>query len=129
MNSALDVFATVVPAGRFPEQDVVALSAVPVEVASSFVRATYRELKNNPLSSDWLRDLCERGVGSEFPLSEWLQQVSRMYAWLDQRGETARLPDVVEYVSCAFEGSSHQPGHNLDWYLSNYGFERATRVA
>jgi len=129
MSLALETFANVLPVQRLSDRHQEALSSVPPEVASAFVRALYREWKNNPFAATQLSELCTRGLSSEFPLSEWIEQVVRMYRWLSERHSTAEFSDVLEYVSCAFEGSSFQPGYNLDWYLTNYGFERATPLS
>lgn len=129
MRASLETFANVLPVHRLSEGHQEALSAVPPEIASAFVRVLYREWKNNPFATTQLSEICARGLSSEFSLTEWIEQVVRMYGWLHERRSTAPFSDVLEYVSCAFEGSSLQPGHNLDWYLSNYGFERATPLS
>jgi hypothetical protein len=108
-----------------PESHRVALACLPPEVEQALVRALYREWKNNPMAAAHLVELCSRSFASEFSLTEWVEQVVRMYEWLHERRSTAPFSDVLEYVSCAFEASTLQPGHNLDWYLNNYGFERA----
>ena len=125
MSASLETFANVLPVQRLSDQHQEALAAIRSELASAFVRALYREWKNNPFAATQISELCTRGLSSEFPLSEWIEQVVRMYGWLSDRHSTAEFSDILDYVSCAFEGSSFQPGHNLDWYLTNYGFERA----
>jgi hypothetical protein len=129
MNSTLESLSSVLSLAALSQKEIEALSAVPIEVADSFVRATYRDLKNNPLALGFIQELCARSTSSEFSLAEWLRQLVRMYSWLHEHESTAKFGDVLEYVGCAFEGSSLQPGHNLDWYLTNYGFERRTPLS
>ena len=124
MSSGPQDLSTLVPFHLLSEEHRAALVCLPRETQVAFIRALYREWKNNPLAISHLSDLCSRGLASEFSLTEWVEQVVRMYDWLRERRSTALFPDVLEYVSCAFEGSALQPGHNLDWYLTHYGFER-----
>jgi hypothetical protein len=128
MTSSLDALSTLVSLHALPEPHRSALACLPPELEQAFVRALYREWKNNPLAAPHLVELCSRSFASEFSLTEWVEQVVRMYEWLHERRSTAPFSDVLEYVSCAFEASTLQPGHNLDWYLNNYGFERATSL-
>lgn len=111
------------------EQHRVAVSNLSPERSAALARALYREWKNNPSAPSHLSEICARALASEFSLEEWLEQVTRMYDWLQARGSTAHFSDILEYVSCAFEGSALQPGHNLDWYLTNFGFERCSPLA
>lgn len=108
------------------EQHRSALASLPRDSEAAFIRSLYREWKNNPRAVSHLSELCSRALSCEFSLTEWVEQIVRMYTWLADRNSTAQFSDVLEYVSCAFEGSSLQPGHNLDWYLSHYGFERCS---
>jgi hypothetical protein len=128
MTSSLDALSTLVSLNALPEPHRSSLACLPPEIEQALVRALYREWKNNPLAAPHLVELCSRSLVSEFSLAEWVEQVVRMYEWLHERRSTAAFSDVLEYVSCAFEGSTLQPGHNLDWYLNNYGFERATSL-
>jgi hypothetical protein len=111
------------------ERHRAAVSKLSPEISAAVARALYREWKNNPAASSHLSDVCSRALASEFSLEEWLEQVTRMYDWVRARGSTAQFSDVIEYVSCAFEGSALQPGHNLDWYLANFGFERCSPLS
>ena len=111
------------------EQHREAVSKLSPERSAAIARALYREWKNNPAAPAHLSQVCARALASEFSLEEWLEQVTRMYDWLHAQGCTAAFSDVLEYVSCAFEGSALQPGHNLDWYLTNFGFERCSPLA
>jgi hypothetical protein len=128
-SRVLGTFSSIFSLAGFSSAELEALSSVPVDVAEAFVRATYRDLKNNPLAGGLLQGVCARSLSSEFSPAEWFRQLIRMYEWLHERHSTAKFGDVLEYVGCAFEGSALQPGHNLDWYLSQYGFERCTPVA
>lgn len=106
-----------------------AYDALPPQLAVDFVRAVYRELKNNPLAASLLSDICERASRSDSPLSAWISELVCAFRWLGERGSTAKVSDVLEYISCALEGSSRQSGHNVQWYLDNYGFERSVPAA
>jgi len=128
MNNPLHGLSALVPVHSLSEQHLCALRGLPEHVERALIRALYREWKNNPLAASHLSELCSRGLSSEFSLTQWAEQIVRMYDWLRQQDSTALFSDVLEYVSCAFEGSALQPGHNLDWYLTNYGFERSTRL-
>jgi hypothetical protein len=128
-SRVLDTFSSIFSLAGFSSSELEALAAVPSDVAETFVRATYRDLKNNPLAGGLIQGVCARSLLSEFSLTEWFRQLNRMYAWLHERQSTAKFGDVLEYVGCAFEGSALQPGHSLDWYLTQYGFERCSPLA
>ena len=121
----LDIFSNILPLSRLTDEQVVALSGVSQELATTFVRSAYRDLKNNPHASAMLGDLYERSVRSEFPLSDWFREIAHVYAWLEERGRYARLSDVVEYISCGLEGQSGKPNDVVSFYLSTYGFLRS----
>jgi hypothetical protein len=106
-----------------------AYDSLPPQLTVDFVRAVYRELKNNPLAGPLLSDICDRASRSDSPLSAWIGELVCAFQWLGDRGRTAKVGDVLEYISCALEGSSRQSGHNVEWYLNNYGFERSVPVA
>ena len=118
-----------VPLHALSEQHRAVVSALSPERSAAIARSLYREWKNNPAAPIHLSEVCARALASEFSLEEWLEQVTRMYEWLRARESTAHFSDVIEYVSCAFEGSALQPGHNLDWYLTNFGFARCLPLA
>ncbi len=124
MTSASVDISCLVPLNALPDECAASVSRLSPARSTAVARVLYREWKNNPTATRQLTDLCNRALASEFSLDEWFEQVLRMYEWLRERGSTALFSDVLEYVSCAFEGSSLQPGHNLDWYLTNFGFER-----
>ena len=118
-----------VPLSALSEEHRAVVLTLPPERSAAIARALYREWKNNPAAPSHLSELCARAVVSEFSLEEWLEQVTRLYEWLRARESTANFSDVLEYVSCAFEGSALQPGHSLDWYLSSFGFARCLPLA
>jgi len=124
-SRVLELIEAAVPLSSVPRSAHEALAAIPAEAASSFVRFAYRDLKNNPLAAPLLAEICERSFRSEYPLSEWFAQINHVYEWLAERGSRGKLCDVVEYVSCAFEGTGNQPGTTVDWYLTNFGFARS----
>lgn len=125
-SRVLDLLGSAIPLSSVPVGAQSALAVLPDELAASFVRFAYRDLKNNPLAAAVLADIYERSLKSEFPISEWLVQINRVYGWLADRGSRGKLPDIVEYVSCAFEGTASQPGTTVDWFLSNFGFARCS---
>ncbi|MEN9846340.1 MAG: hypothetical protein RIS36_1487 [Pseudomonadota bacterium] len=118
-----------VPLSALSDEHRAVVSILSAERSAALARALYREWKNNPAAPNHLSEVCDRALASEFSLEEWLKQVARTYEWLRRRESTAHFSDVLEYVSCAFEGSSLQPGHNLDWYLTNFGFARCLPLA
>lgn len=124
-SGVLEIFAASVSLSSFSEEARGALSKVKPELASEFVRLTYRDLKNNPSAAQYLEELCVRGARSEFSVSEWLLQVVNVYAWLSERERSARFSDVLEYISCAFEGGVGEPGEIVSSYLTEYGFSRS----
>ena len=126
MTSPSFDLSCLVPFSALSDECAAAVLKLSPARSAAFARVLYREWKNNPTAIAQLADLCNRALASEFSLDEWFEQVVRMYDWLRERGSTALFSDVIEYVSCAFEGSSLQPGHNLDWYLTNFGFERCS---
>lgn len=128
-SGVLEIFSALTPLPQMDDDTLQALSHVPPDVAAPFVRCTYRDLKNNPLAWSKLAEIYARSLRSEFSLSDWLRQVVRVYAWLGERGCHARLSDVVEYISCGFEGGAGQPGDVIDSFLSTYGFLRAYPIA
>lgn len=128
-SRVLEIFQSLCPLAAVAVEHQEALNTVPREIAASFVRYSYRELKNNPRAPQLLSDICARSISSEYSIAEWMTQLVRAFAWLERQEKRAALSDIVEYVSCAFEGSDLQPGHNLDWYLDTFGFARCQPIA
>ena len=125
----LEIFQSLCSLSAVSEAHQDALMTVPSDRATSFVRYAYPELKNNPRAPQLLSDICARSIASEYGIGEWITQLVRAFEWLERKQSRAALSDIVEYVSCAFEGSGLQPGHNLDWYLETYGFARCQTIA
>ena len=125
MKASLDILSLIVPPLLLPERAQSALAALPEPLTQEFVRGVYRELKNNPASIDIVSTLCDRALTSEAPLASWIGAIVKTCRWLESERRAARLIDMIDYVSCAVEGSSLQNGHSGEWYLSNYGFERS----
>jgi len=128
MKTNLDLISSVCTLANLDDNGRAALESVPSETLAAFVRHIYRELKNHPQADLWLQELVRYAGSSEFSLTQWLEQIVCAYRWLEQQHRTARFFDVVEYVGCAIEGSDLQPGHDLTWYLDQYGFEKAVEL-
>jgi hypothetical protein len=126
MTTPLVNLSHLVPFGPLSAECRSAVVSLQPETSAALARVLYREWKNNPAAPSLLSELCNQALSSEFSLDEWCTQILRMYDWLKERGNTAHFCDVVQYVSCAFEGSCLQPGHNLDWYLETFGFDRCS---
>jgi hypothetical protein len=124
-SRVLDILSTVVPQNALTPTAQRAFSTISEALATDFVRAVYRELKNNPTAGDTLFALVESAHVSDAPLASWISEIVTTSKWLEERGRRAKLADMIDYVSCAVEGSSLQQGHSVEWYLSNYGFERS----
>lgn len=124
----LDILAAVVPPSSLTSKARQVYGTLPETLATDFVRAVYPELKNNPAAKDLLISLAESAHASDAPLAAWITEILTTCRWLQERGRRARLADMVDYVSCAVEGSALQQGHSVEWYLSNYGFERSEPV-
>lgn len=128
-SRVLETLSTVFPLSRAESAWQGALTALDPGMAAALVRAVYREFKNNPRAHEALELLFSRVEFSDRALSDWIEQIVRLYGWLEARGDTALFSDVVEYVSCSMHGSASQPGHDLVWYLEQYGFEKRRRKA
>lgn len=124
----LNIFATVFPVSVLSVRERDALSAVSETCALSLTRHAYREFKNNPQARAALEELIRKANGSDLSLSQWIEQLVVVYDWLEHKGCRARFGDIVEYASCAIEGSALQAGHDLTWYLEQYGFDQAEPI-
>lgn len=124
-SRVLAIVESVVPLAALADSERMVLAHVSDDQARNFVRAVYHEFKNNPLASAHLRALIERASASEYSLGEWIEQLVVAYRWLDERARRARFVDIVDYISCAMDGSMRQAGHDVAWYLEQYGFERS----
>ncbi len=125
MKDSVDSLAVLFPGHAMDQasQDVVA--RIESADAARLARYLYRELKNAPHASAALRGFVSRVQSSALTPQEWASQILSVYEWLEKRSLSARFEDVVEYISCAIEGSSLQPGHSMEWYLEQYGFEKS----
>ncbi len=121
----LDILSAIVPPSTLSQEARRAFATIPETLVSDFVRAVYPELKNNPAAANTLVALAESAHVSDAPLTSWVREIVTTCRWLEERGRRAKLADMIDYVSCAVEGSSLQQGHSVEWYLSNYGFERS----
>lgn len=128
MKTSIDILASIFSLSNVGESERAALEGVPEDTIGAFGRSVYRELKNHPQADLWLQELVSYAARSEFSLTQWFDQIVCAYRWLEKQQRTARFFDVVEYVACAIEGSDLQPGHDLTWYLDQYGFEKAVEI-
>lgn len=90
-----------------------------------FIRAVYRECKNNPRALETADSFYGKVIKSDRSMDEWLQEILVVYRWLHKQGLAAKLSDVVEYASCAWCGDSTG---GVQAYLESYGFERSFKV-
>jgi hypothetical protein len=124
MGVSRDTITTLLPTTELTLQQVEALDVISVQDASALVRYLFRECKGSPLARQVLPDLCKVAEFSDRPLVDWVREIVQVFSWLEGQGSSARFRDVLEYVSCAYEGSSSQEGHSIQWYLEQYGFEK-----
>jgi hypothetical protein len=125
LPETLNILAALFSLTYLSDSERDAWSRISETEAQSFVRYTYRECKNSPVAARVLSELVERAHASDLSLAFWVREVVSVYRWLEERDLQAKLGDIIEYVSCACEGSSLQAGHNINWYLDNYGFAGA----
>ena len=70
---------------------------------------------------------------SEFSLHQWVDSLSIVIAWLDNRGLELAMKEQIGYVCCAGEAAgaganlTHLPSLVAEM-LETYGCERATRI-
>lgn len=96
--------------------------------AARLARYLYPEFKNNPRGATCLARFAEQVGSSALSIGDWSSQIIAVCEWLDARGQRARFDDIIEYISCALEGSSLQMGHDIQWYLDQYGFTKSEPV-
>jgi hypothetical protein len=126
VGDTLEVLATVFPVHTVDQETRAMLSRIDPETAGALVRSVYREFKNSPLSAAGIAKFTASVTFSAGTPQAFVLQIIEVYEWLEQHNASARFEDVVEYVNCALEGSSLQPGHSVQWYLAQYGFEKST---
>jgi hypothetical protein len=127
LKDPVDIFAALIPVHALDQSCKDMLSCIDPVDAARLVRCVYREFKNDPHAPAALRGFISRVQTSASTPQEWVTQIICVYEWLEQRDLSARFDDVVEYISCAIEGSDLQPGHSIEWYLEQYGFEKGLR--
>ncbi len=128
MTRSLDVLSTLFSLTQLSCAHQSVCAELPVADAEALVRYAYRECKNSPQGAAALGDLVHRAEQSGVPLSQWIAEIVAVYRWLESRQLRAALREIVEYVSCAQEGSGSNAGHNIEWYLDQYGFECARGI-
>lgn len=127
VTTALDILGSIFNLTRLSEEQLGVLNQLSISEARALVRAVYHEVKSDPGARYLISALVSKCELSAHPISHWVGEVLRVYSWIAARQESARLVDVLDYVGCALEGSSLQMGHDIRWYLEEYGFERVVR--
>lgn len=125
MKGSLDTLATVFSLVALSESQRAAFAQVDLADAEAFVRHTYRECKSMPIGATVLQSIAAQAERSDMSVSRWIVQIVTVYRWMEQRQLKASLMDVIDYIACACEGSALSAGHSIEWYLEQYGFERA----
>lgn len=124
MTSACEILEPFFSCAQLSVEEQRAIDSLSVGDASRLVRFLYRESKVSPDGRAWLSKFVDFARTSDCSVVEWIADVLAVYEWLEGRNAQARVADVLEYISCAREGSSSQPGHSIAWYLDSYGFAR-----
>jgi hypothetical protein len=126
-TGTLDILATLFSLAKLTESQRAAYAEVSGADAQALVRYAYRECKSSPAGATALFELAQRVEVSDVPLSQWISQIISVYRWMEVRDVQAPFREIVDYVSCACEGSGLQAGHSVEWYLEQYGFEGARK--
>jgi hypothetical protein len=127
VKTAVDILSTSFNTTQLSDKQLVLLNQLSASDAQELVRAVYYEVKSDPSARYLINTLASRCEFSTQSISEWVGEVLKVYGWIKNRGESAKFCDILDYVGCALEGSSLQMGHDILWYLSEYGFERVVR--
>ena len=125
MKQSLDTLATVFSLAALSESQRAAFSQVDIADAEAFVRAAYRECKGTPVGATVLERIAVEAERSDMSVPQWVAQAVTVYRWMEQRQLKAPIIDIIDYIGCACEGSALSAGHSIEWYLEQYGFERA----
>jgi hypothetical protein len=125
MSSARDTISNFLPVIELLPSQVTMLDSIAGDDASALVRYLFRECKNSPEARFVLPALFKVVESSDRSLAQWVRELVEVFSWLEVRNSSARFKDVLEYVSCAYEGSSSEVGHSIAWYLEQYGFEKS----
>ena len=127
MKESLDTLATAFSLAALGESQRTAFSQVDVADAEALVRAAYRECKGTPVGATVLERIVQEAERSDMSVSQWVAQIVTVYRWMEQRQLKAPIIDIIDYIGCACEGSALSAGHSIEWYLEQYGFERAKK--
>jgi hypothetical protein len=125
VTQSLEVLSTLFSLAQLSSAHIRACSEIAVADVEALVRYAYRECKHSTQGSVVLGDIVRRAEQSGVSLSQWISEIVAVYRWLEVRQMRAPLREIIEYVSCAQEGSDLQVGHSIEWYLEHYGFESA----
>lgn len=125
MKESLDTLATVFSLAVLGESQRAAFSQVDIADAEAFVRAAFHECKGTPVGAAVLGRIAVEAERSDMSVSQWVAQIVAVYRWMEQRQLKAPIIDIIDYIGCACEGSALSAGHSIEWYLEQYGFERA----
>lgn len=128
MTTSLELLADIASIQALSQDQQFVLNQLAPSDAARLVRYLYPEFKNNPLSVDCLARFAEKIRNSALSVSDWSSQIIVVYEWLAAHKKRARFDDVVEYISCALEGSSLLMGHDIQWYLEQYGFTKSEGI-
>jgi hypothetical protein len=125
MQRNIEVLATIFSLAHLTGEQLQVCKGLAVVDVEALVRYAYRECKSSPHGAALLTDLIGRAEQSGVSLAQWVAEILLVYRWLEKNDKQASLSAIIEYVSCAQEGSDLQVGHSVEWYLDNYGFESA----
>lgn len=125
LTEPLTVLASIFSIAKLTQEQLAALSLLDLNEAQQLVRFAYPECKSSPLGASALTELVARAKQSDLSIATWVSEILMVYRWLELKGRSAKFLDILEYIGCAFEGSSLQPGHSIEWYLENYGFSKS----
>jgi hypothetical protein len=124
-DDSLHILESVFSLSKMSESQRAVCARISEADARALVRYAYRECKGTPAGTAVLCDLLQRVEASDTSVSQWISEILTVYRWMETQKLRACLRDIIEYVSCACEGSALQSGHSIAWYLEHYGFQRA----
>jgi hypothetical protein len=129
VTQSLEVLSTLFSLTQLSGVHLRAFSELAIVDVEALVRYAYRECKHSPQGSVVLGDIVRRAEQSGVSLSQWISEIVAVYRWLESSQLRAPIREIIEYVSCAQEGSDLQVGHSIEWYLEHYGFESAQKCS
>lgn len=124
MGTSRDMISNLLPVVGLAPIQLEMLDTITTDDASALVRYLFRECKNSPEARFVLPALFKVVESSDRSLAKWVRELIEVFSWLEARNSSARFKDILEYVSCAYEGSASEVGHSIAWYLEQYGFEK-----